>query len=101
MVLADRETDAVLTVCSPSPFAVSSAVAAEICKVSRETGRSVFTYSGALSGIPNTDSPSTLARSYTITAEVEVPKDGGDGMIVTAGGPADRTAVVGAGLVAG
>jgi len=43
VVLADRETDAVLTVCSPSPFAASSEVAAEICKVSRETGRSVFT----------------------------------------------------------
>ena len=37
-------------------------------------GRSVFTYSGELSGTPNTDSPNTMARSYTITAEVEFPR---------------------------
>src|SRR5262249_54196298 len=49
-------------------------------------GRSVFTYSGELSGIPNSDSPNTVARSYTITADVEIPKDGGEGMIVTDGG---------------
>ena len=49
-------------------------------------GRSVFTYSGELSGPPDTDSPSILAKSYTITAEVEIPKDGGEGMIVTDGG---------------
>ncbi len=30
--------------------------------------------------------PNILNRSYTITAEVEVPADGGDGMIVTVGG---------------
>jgi arylsulfatase len=39
-----------------------------------------------LSGTPDTDSPNTIGRSYTITAEVEVPNDGGDGMIVTDGG---------------
>ena len=30
--------------------------------------------------------PSILNRSYTITAEVEVPQGGGDGMLVTMGG---------------
>ena len=32
------------------------------------------------------DAPSLLNKSYTITAEVDVPAGGGDGMLVTAGG---------------
>ncbi len=55
-------------------------------KPSYTAGRSVFTYSGELSGTPGSNAPSTLARSYTITAEVEIPKDGGEGTIVTHGG---------------
>jgi hypothetical protein len=46
-------------------------------------GRTSFTYSGELSGIPNSSAPNILAKSYTITAEVEIPAEGGDGMIVT------------------
>ena len=42
-VLADRETDAVLTVCSPSPFASSADVATAICEVAADTERNVFT----------------------------------------------------------
>ncbi len=49
-------------------------------------GRKVFTYSGTLSGIPNSGAPSILNRSYTITAEVTIPKGGAEGMIVTDGG---------------
>ena len=49
-------------------------------------GRTLFTYSGELSGTPTSDSPSTLNKSYTITAEVEIPQGGGEGMIVTDGG---------------
>ena len=49
-------------------------------------GRTLFTYSGELSGTPTSDSPSTLNKSYTITAEVEIPQGGGDGMVVTDGG---------------
>ena len=49
-------------------------------------GRTVFTYSGELSGTPNSGSPNTVDKSYTITAEVEIPQDGGEGMIVTDGG---------------
>ena len=49
-------------------------------------GRTEFTYSGALTGIPMGDAPSLIAASYTFTAEVEVPADGGDGMLVTQGG---------------
>jgi arylsulfatase len=49
-------------------------------------GRSEFTYSGALSGVPPSAAPSVLNKSYTITAEVEIPEGGADGMIVTEGG---------------
>ncbi len=55
-------------------------------KPSYTAGRTEFTYTGDLSGIPNTDAPNTLAKSYTITAEVEIPKAGAEGMIVTDGG---------------
>jgi hypothetical protein len=37
-------------------------------------------------GIPSGSAPNILTKSYTITAEVEVPQGGGDGMIVTEGG---------------
>ena len=49
-------------------------------------GRNTFTYSGELSGLDPADAPSILNRSYTITAEVEVPQSGGEGMIATLGG---------------
>jgi len=49
-------------------------------------GQTVFTYSGEVPGIPLGVAPNILNRSYTITAEVEVPQRGGNGMIVTAGG---------------
>ena len=37
-------------------------------------------------GIPTGNAPNILNRSFTITAEVEVPQGGGDGMMVTTGG---------------
>ena len=49
-------------------------------------GQTVFTYLGERPGIPLGVAPSILNKSYTITAEVEVPQGGGNGMIVTAGG---------------
>jgi arylsulfatase len=52
---------------------------------SATAGRTVVTYSGEMPGLPMSDAPSILNRSYTITAEVEVP-EGGEGMIVTLGG---------------
>jgi arylsulfatase A-like enzyme len=53
---------------------------------STTAGKTVFTYSGENPGIPTGNAPSILNRSFTITAEVEVPQGGGNGMIVTAGG---------------
>jgi arylsulfatase A-like enzyme len=53
---------------------------------SATAGRDVFTYSDVMTGLPDSDAPSLLNRSYTITAEVDVPEGGGDGMLVTMGG---------------
>jgi len=39
-----------------------------------------------VTGIPHGDAPSLLNTSYTITAEVEIPKGGAEGMIHTNGG---------------
>src|SRR5262249_21262434 len=49
-------------------------------------GRTEFTWSGEITGTPNGDAPSILDASYTFTAEVEIPQDGAEGMIVTQGG---------------
>ncbi len=49
-------------------------------------GRMEFTYRGELSGVPASAAPSTLNKSYTITADVEIPDGGAQGMIVTEGG---------------
>jgi arylsulfatase A-like enzyme len=53
---------------------------------SATAGKTLFTYTGVNPGIATSTSPSVLGRSYTITADVEVPEGGGDGMIVTTGG---------------
>jgi arylsulfatase A-like enzyme len=49
-------------------------------------GRSEFTYSSALTGIPMGDAPSLIAASYTITAAIDVPAAGGEGVMATQGG---------------
>jgi hypothetical protein len=43
-------------------------------------------YSGVNPGINSSNAPNILGTSYTITAEVDVPQGGGDGMLVTMGG---------------
>ncbi len=53
---------------------------------SATAGKTVFTYSGEMAGIPTGNAPNILNRSFTVTAEVDVPQGGGDGMIVTEGG---------------
>ena len=53
---------------------------------SLSAGRNVFTYSGELTGTPNGDAPSIIASSYTFKAEIDVPKGGAEGIIVTQGG---------------
>src|SRR5262249_46349741 len=53
---------------------------------SATAGKTEFTYSGELTGIPSSNAPNILNKSYTITAQVDVPAAGGEGMIVTNGG---------------
>jgi arylsulfatase len=55
-------------------------------KPSLAAGRTVFTYSGDITGIPPGDAPSLLDTSYTVTAEVEIPAGGSEGMLNTNGG---------------
>ena len=49
-------------------------------------GRTVFTYSGENAGIPLGNAPSILNKDYTITAEIDDPQGGAEGMIATMGG---------------
>ncbi len=49
-------------------------------------GRSEYVYTRPMVGLPQGDLPSVLNRSYKITADIEVPQDGGEGMILTSGG---------------
>ena len=53
---------------------------------SATAGRTEFTYSGEMSGLPDGSVPNTLAKSYSITAEVEIPPGGAEGMLNTLGG---------------
>ena len=50
------------------------------------SGQTLFTYSGPLIGTPKSAAPDILNKSYVITAEVEIPAGGAEGMIVTEGG---------------
>ena len=50
-------------------------------------GRRVFNYAGVpVSGTPRGTAPSLLNTSYTITAKIEIPQGGAEGIIVTDGG---------------
>jgi arylsulfatase A-like enzyme len=53
---------------------------------SATAGRTSFTYSGELSGVPPSSAPNILAKDFTIKAEIEIPEGGAEGMIVTEGG---------------
>jgi len=49
-------------------------------------GRDEFTYTRPIVGVPLGTAPSVLNKSFTITADIEVPQGGGNGMLVTQGG---------------
>jgi len=58
-------------------------------KPSYSPGRTLFTYTGPLANVPFPDTgsaPNLLNRSYTITAEVEIPASGAEGVLATDGG---------------
>ncbi|MCE9532384.1 MAG: arylsulfatase [Planctomycetes bacterium] len=49
-------------------------------------GRTEFVYTQPMVGLPQGDSPSIIAASYTISADITVPEGGAEGMILTSGG---------------
>jgi arylsulfatase A-like enzyme len=49
-------------------------------------GRTEFTYTGEVSGLPDGNAPNLVSKSFSITADVEVPAGGGEGMLNTLGG---------------
>jgi arylsulfatase len=49
-------------------------------------GRTEFVYTRPMTGVPQGDSPLLLNTSYAITADIEVPAGGAEGMILTSGG---------------
>ncbi len=69
-------------------FPLDNSVAPRILtpRPSITAGRNKFVYSGEITGVPHGNAPSLLNTSYTIRAEVEIPEQGAEGMIVTEGG---------------
>jgi arylsulfatase len=53
---------------------------------SLSAGRTEFTWTRPLTGVPNGDAPSLLNSSYHYKAEVTIPEGGAEGVIVTHGG---------------
>jgi hypothetical protein len=53
---------------------------------SQAAGRKIFNYSGSTVSIPAGNQPGLLNTSYTITAVIDVPQGGADGVIVGEGG---------------
>ncbi len=49
-------------------------------------GRTEFVYTQPMTGLPQGDSPGILNANYAITAEIDVPEGGAEGMILTSGG---------------
>jgi arylsulfatase len=59
---------------------------AVVARPSAVAGRTEFTYSGEVSGIPYSSAPDVVGKSFTITADVEIPAKGAEGMLNTLGG---------------
>ena len=68
----------------PLDASVGARVAA--ARPSLTAGRTEYVYTRPMTGLPQGDSPYLLDTSYTITADITVPEDGAQGMIVTSGG---------------
>jgi arylsulfatase len=69
-------------------FPLDASVAARIVapRPNITAGRTEFVYTRPMVGLPQGDSPFILNSSYTITADIEVPAAGAEGMILTSGG---------------
>jgi len=66
-------------------FPMDASVAARIVapRPNITAGRTEFVYTRPMTGLPQGDSPFLLNSSYTITADIEVPQGGAEGMILT------------------
>jgi arylsulfatase A-like enzyme len=69
-------------------FPMDASVAARVIapRPNITAGRTEFVYAVPMVGLPQGDSPLLLNTSYTITADIEVPEAGAEGMILTSGG---------------
>ena len=69
-------------------FPMDASVAARVIapRPNITAGRTEFVYTRPMTGLPQGDSPLLLNSSYTITADIEVPQGGAEGMILTSGG---------------
>ena len=69
-------------------FPMDASVAARIVapRPNITAGRTEYVYTRPMTGLPQGDSPMILDASYTITAEIDVPAGGAEGMILTSGG---------------
>jgi arylsulfatase A-like enzyme len=69
-------------------FPMDASVAARIVapRPNITAGRTEFVYTRPMTGLPQGDSPLLLNCSYVITADIEVPQGGAEGMILTSGG---------------
>jgi arylsulfatase len=69
-------------------FPLDASVAARIVapRPNITAGRTEFVYTRPMVGLPQGDSPFVLNASYTVTAEIEVPEGGAEGMMLTSGG---------------
>ena len=69
-------------------FPLDASVAARIVapRPNITAGRTEFVYTRPMVGLPQGDSPLLLNTSYTVTADIDVPQGGAEGMILTSGG---------------
>jgi arylsulfatase len=69
-------------------FPLDASVAARIVapRPNITAGRSEFVYTRPMVGLPQGDSPFLLDTSFKVTADIEVPKGGAEGMMLTSGG---------------
>jgi arylsulfatase len=69
-------------------FPLDNSILARILapRPSAVAGRTEFSYSGEISGVPEGNAPNIIGKSFSITAEVEIPQGGAEGMLNTLGG---------------
>ena len=69
-------------------FPLDASVAARIVapRPSIAAGRTEFVYTHPMVGLPQGDSPGLLNTSYTVSADINVPAGGAEGMLITSGG---------------